>query len=158
MSLKSLPLSIELSKLPSLPLASRKDLPGCPAIYFVLDGDRILYIGKANNLWQRWTTHHRFKQLSTMDISLSIAWLECEDTSTLNTLEKQLIAALHPELNNKEIWREMPSAKVMFTCEHEFKDDLSEWAKSERRTVSNLVEGIVTDALTKWKQENTKTA
>lgn len=51
-------------------------------------------------------------------------------------------------------------AKVMFTCEHEVKDDLGEWAKSERRTVSNLVEGIVTDALTKWKQEqeNTKTA
>lgn len=38
-------------------------------------------------------------------------------------------------------------AKVMFTCEHEVKDKLTEWAKQEKRTVSNLVEKLVTEAL-----------
>jgi hypothetical protein len=38
-------------------------------------------------------------------------------------------------------------AKVMFTCEHEVKDRLTEWAKSENRTVSNLIETMVIEAL-----------
>lgn len=99
-------------KLPSLPLASRKDLPGCPTIYFVLDGDRILYIGKASNLWQRWTTHHRLKQLFGMGDSLSIAWLKCQDISTLNSLEKQLIEAFQPELNSTRILYKTPSVNI----------------------------------------------
>ncbi|WP_244945038.1 MULTISPECIES: hypothetical protein [Nostoc] len=40
----------------------------------------------------------------------------------------------------------------MFTCEHETKSDLEAWAKSERRTVSNLVEGVVVAALANWKE------
>ncbi len=35
----------------------------------------------------------------------------------------------------------------MFTCEHEVKDRLTEWAKSENRTVSNLIETMVIEAL-----------
>lgn len=106
MSLKIPVTRVELSTLPSLPLASRKNLPGCPAIYFVLDGDRVLYIGKATNLWHRWTAHHRFKQLSDMEGLISIAWLECEDVSRLNALEKQLIAGLQPELNTRKFSHE----------------------------------------------------
>ncbi|WP_414552590.1 hypothetical protein [Anabaena sp. CCY 0017] len=44
-------------------------------------------------------------------------------------------------------------AKIMFTCSHETKADLTEWSQEERRTLSNLVEGIVVEAL-KQKQEN----
>ena len=39
-------------------------------------------------------------------------------------------------------------AKVMFTCEHDIKEKLTQWAKSQNRTVSNLVETLVIDALT----------
>jgi hypothetical protein len=35
----------------------------------------------------------------------------------------------------------------MFICEQEVKDFLEEWASSENRTVSNLVETLVTDAI-----------
>ncbi|MEO0840698.1 MAG: hypothetical protein AAF063_17565 [Cyanobacteria bacterium J06643_5] len=38
-------------------------------------------------------------------------------------------------------------AKVMFTCEHDIKEQLTQWAKSQNRTVSNLVETLVIDAL-----------
>ena len=38
-------------------------------------------------------------------------------------------------------------AKVTFTCEHEMKDYLSEWANSENRTLSNLVETLVAEAI-----------
>jgi hypothetical protein len=38
-------------------------------------------------------------------------------------------------------------AKVMFTCEQETKEKLTKWANEEKRTVSNLVELLVTEAL-----------
>jgi hypothetical protein len=38
-------------------------------------------------------------------------------------------------------------AKVTFTCEHEMKDYLSEWANTENRTISNLVETLVGEAI-----------
>jgi hypothetical protein len=49
-------------------------------------------------------------------------------------------------------------AKVMFTCEHDIKDHLTEWAKSENRTVSNLVETLVIEALTKKSRRRDETA
>jgi hypothetical protein len=38
-------------------------------------------------------------------------------------------------------------AQVMFTCTHEVKDFLAKWAARENRTVSNLVETLVVDAI-----------
>lgn len=48
---------------------------------------------------------------------------------------------------------ETKKAKVMFTCEHEVKEKLANWAKSENRTVSNLVETLVMDALAAKEKE-----
>jgi excinuclease UvrABC nuclease subunit len=47
--------------LPSLPLSEQKHLPSCSAIYFVMQGDRVLYIGKTVDLAQRWATHNKVK-------------------------------------------------------------------------------------------------
>jgi hypothetical protein len=38
--------------------------------------------------------------------------------------------------------------RIMFICEQEAKDFLEGWASSENRTVSNLVETLVTEAIT----------
>ncbi|MGB7440104.1 MAG: hypothetical protein WA919_03480 [Coleofasciculaceae cyanobacterium] len=43
----------------------------------------------------------------------------------------------------------------MFLCDDQTKDDLQEWAAMEKRSVSNLVEKIVSDALAVWKQQQT---
>ncbi len=37
--------------------------------------------------------------------------------------------------------------KVTFTCTPDLKESLIEWAARERRSLSNLVEGIVTEAM-----------
>ncbi len=37
--------------------------------------------------------------------------------------------------------------KVTFTCTPDLKEFLIEWAAKERRSLSNLVEGIVTEAV-----------
>lgn len=44
------PPSITPATLPSLPLDQRKDLPDTAALYFVLTGETVLYIGKSTNL------------------------------------------------------------------------------------------------------------
>lgn len=41
--------------------------------------------------------------------------------------------------------------RVAFICNEETKDYIEQWAKGERRTVSNLVESIVEDAVTEQK-------
>ncbi len=43
--------------------------------------------------------------------------------------------------------------KVTFTCTVELKTFLTEWAAKERRSLSNLVEGIVTEALEAQQRE-----
>ncbi len=47
--------TIGLVALPSLPLDERRDLPDTAAIYFVLAGDAVLYVGQSVNVRQRWT-------------------------------------------------------------------------------------------------------
>lgn len=86
-------------KLPSLPLAERSHLPSCPAIYFVMQDNCILYIGQTVNLTQRWTAHHKWSQLVKMDVPIRIAWLECSDKILLTQIEAALISQFTPKLN-----------------------------------------------------------
>ena len=44
--------------------------------------------------------------------------------------------------------------KVTFTCTPDLKEFLIEWAAKERRSLSNLVEGIVTEAVEVQRNEN----
>ncbi|MEO0844027.1 MAG: GIY-YIG nuclease family protein [Cyanobacteria bacterium J06643_5] len=77
--------------LPSLSLNERKQLPSCSAIYFVMQGDCVLYIGQTINLAQRWATHNRLKQFAKMVGDIRVAWLECSDTNLLRKVEAALI-------------------------------------------------------------------
>jgi len=96
------PLGIDFSTLPSLPLAGRSGLPTCPAVYFALEGDRVLYIGRSGNLQQRWAIHHRYKQLKGLN-NVRIAWLECSDPSLLPEIEATLIRHFLPPLNGSAV-------------------------------------------------------
>lgn len=120
--------------LPSLPLGSRSALPSCAAIYFALEGDRILYIGRAGNLQQRWLAHHRYSQLSS---EARIAWLESSDTELLPEIETALIAHFNPPLNGSAVTGDKP--KVVVYIEPELKKATEELAKKQRRSVSSLV-------------------
>ncbi|NJL79589.1 MAG: hypothetical protein HC836_48170 [Richelia sp. RM2_1_2] len=49
--------------------------------------------------------------------------------------------------------KESRTEKVMFTCTPDVKEYLIDWATNERRSVSNLVEGLVVEAITQKKSE-----
>lgn len=91
--------NIDPLELPSLPLTERSHLPNCPAIYFVMQDECVLYIGRIINLAQRWAAHHKWDQLIARDTPVRIAWLECRDESLLTQIETALIRQFAPELN-----------------------------------------------------------
>jgi hypothetical protein len=43
--------------------------------------------------------------------------------------------------------------RVMFTAPIGTKEKLKAWAETERRTISNLCEGVILEALEKWEAE-----
>jgi GIY-YIG catalytic domain len=139
--------------LPSRLLSDRRSLPQCQAIYFVIDEDSILYIGRTANLAERWIAHHRFNQLET---NPRIAWLECSNEDLLPELERALIKHFSPLLNGTDVVWETKKAKITFTCSHELRDELEAIAEQEDRTLSKLVERLVTKALLDYKKTSSR--
>ena len=136
--------------LPSLPLSERKHLPSCPAIYFVMQDDRVLYIGQTTNLAQRWATHNRLKQFAKMVGDIRVAWLECSDKALLRKVEAALIEQFKPELNTREKKkRTVPKKRVHITLPDKVFDTLEKWADNQGRTVTNLVTYLVKKSVEK---------
>ncbi|WP_319419096.1 GIY-YIG nuclease family protein [Pleurocapsa sp. FMAR1] len=53
--------NFSLDKLPSTKLLNKDQLPQKSGIYFAVDEKkRLLYVGKAQNLYKRWLNHHRY--------------------------------------------------------------------------------------------------
>ncbi len=92
------PITIAPAALPSLPLDERAALPDTPAIYFVLAGDTVLYIGQSVNVRQRWVAHHRLAQLNEHG-GCRIAWMTVDAAGLLGELERACIAHFEPVLN-----------------------------------------------------------
>ena len=89
--------------LPFLPFEQKRNLPNCAAIYFVLQEKKILYIGRSTNLMQRWSGHHKLKEILSLETNLRIAWLECSEIGLLSEIEAALIKHLKPSLNRRRI-------------------------------------------------------
>lgn len=143
------PSSIDPLALPSLSLAARSQLPPCPAAYFVLEGDRVLYVGRSVNLRQRWLAHRRYKQFKAIS-NVRIAWLECSDPSLLPEIEVALIEYFQPSLNGKLIPQApQDTARIVFHAPDEIKEKLERLATKRLRSVSNLVRLIVEEEIAK---------
>jgi predicted GIY-YIG superfamily endonuclease len=100
-----MPTILEPWQLLSVPLAERKQLPGCAAIYFAIDANnRVLYVGKAKNLAARWRNHHRIHKLEAIDkeFSVRLAWQEWNEED-LGEAERSSIKRFQPLLNNTEV-------------------------------------------------------
>lgn len=97
-----LPENILCNSLPMATLGDRRELPECPAIYFVLEKDTVVYIGQTVNLRQRISSHHRLPEWKVRD-DIQIRWLPCSNAATLPQLEKHLIDMVQPEMNNSPV-------------------------------------------------------
>lgn len=86
-----------------VPIEKRRSLPNCSAIYLLKDGDgNCLYVGQTGKreggLVLRWINHNMLKLRDIHD-NLSIHWIECDDISILDEIEKYYIRELSPKYN-----------------------------------------------------------
>lgn len=110
--------SIKPFSLPSVPLSKRSLLPDLPGCYFVLAGRKILYIGKANSLLERWKNHHRYEELQAVP-RVKIVPLVFSKTVKLLQIEARLIEHFKPTLNRTSVIKAKPKstkAKKMPYC------------------------------------------
>lgn len=88
----------EIHTLPFVPLDQVKRLPMSAGIYFAIDTqEKIQYIGKAVNLKNRWSNHHKHDDLESIG-GVRIAYLVVEE-SMIEEIEQALIAWFMPPLN-----------------------------------------------------------
>ncbi|MEL6939496.1 MAG: hypothetical protein AAFO84_09915 [Cyanobacteria bacterium J06598_1] len=93
----------EISRWQSCRLEDRKtDLPRTSGIYAVLNGDRIMYIGRSTNLQRRWSSgHHRYEQAARLK-NPRLAWTVVEKRA-LNSLENTFIHQYRPAWNGTKV-------------------------------------------------------
>ncbi len=151
------PITITPSALPSLPLNERRDLPDTAAIYFVLAGNAVLYIGQSVSLQQRWLAHHRFAQLNEYE-NCRIAWMQVDDASLLDGLEQACIAYFSPVLNREPIpGGARPSAPgeawVAVRVPESVKEYAEEQARQEDRSVSYVLRRLIIERVDQLEHE-----
>ncbi len=110
-------LQINLDSLPSVSLNELNNLPSISGIYVAFDcNNRFLYIGKANNIFERWKSHHRKEQLSEINQgdAVRIAWLPWNEED-LDSVESYLINRYQPLFNNTRVTRKqvIPSEVIL---------------------------------------------
>lgn len=99
--------SFQLDKLPYVEFIKKDQLPETAGIYFAIDKDqKIWYIGRAQNLRNRWLGHHRYEQLKKINkkSNIKLLWYSCENNeNTLTQLENYFIDTYHPVLNSTKV-------------------------------------------------------
>lgn len=120
--------NFQLDKLPYVDFLNKDHLPETAGIYFIVDKDyKILYVGKAQNLKNRWIGHHRYDQLKTINkkINIKILWYSCKnEENALTQLENYFIATYYPVLNQTKV-----EAKKITPAEIELRNTLVKISK-----------------------------
>jgi hypothetical protein len=138
------PQSINPSALPFVSFADRKQLPSGPGVYFVMDGATVIYIGRAVNLRNRWVAHHRLIQFRAIS-GARIVWLEINDVSLLDSVERACIDYFCPSLN-RTTTGERPDGE-MARIRRDLYERLRQLANREGRSISAQLSIILERAL-----------
>ncbi|MEO1432739.1 MAG: GIY-YIG nuclease family protein [Cyanobacteria bacterium J06633_8] len=77
-------------------------LPLVCAVYFVLHDNKVVYVGKATVLRQRWDSHHRIKEFKNLPGEVRIAWHKSDSPELIDELEKSMIACFKPSMNGSK--------------------------------------------------------
>ena len=128
------PTTITPTALPAVALDERSDLPTHAAIYFVLPGNTVLYIGQAGSLPQRWAAHHRLQQFNEYG-NCRIAWLN-----------GQRVPGGTRPVGAGQTWIE---ARISL----EDRARLNAWAKRYGTSVSFMVRRLIEEALAAGRDE-----
>lgn len=87
--------------------ASRLDLPTVSGVYFLLRGERVVYVGQSSRIFGRVLTHMGTKNFD------GFAYIPCE-LNQMDVLESLYIHLLRPELNGAMNGGAIPVAPIAF--------------------------------------------
>lgn len=132
--------------LPSLPLIERSQFPKSPAIYFVVEDERVLYIGQTVNLAQRWAVHHRWSEFKKLKLSARVAWLECSEVNLLCEIEAALINHFAPPMNGKV----SGDISLRIFMPESLRNDFKSVCAKQGRNMSEVVTEFVSDYVAKF--------
>lgn len=77
--------------LSSVAIEDRGNLPNISAIYFAISKGKILYVGKALFLRNRWTSHNMLASLDSFD-DVRIAWMPLGSINNNDRSEKNMMS------------------------------------------------------------------
>ncbi|MEP0794225.1 ribbon-helix-helix protein, CopG family [Trichocoleus sp. DQ-A3] len=80
-------------------LTQRHSLPDYPAIYLVLEGDRVLYIGNTAELKMNPLRSSVLQELEAKEDNIRLCRVECSEVSLLSVIQGALIKVFQPKLN-----------------------------------------------------------
>jgi hypothetical protein len=143
------PATLNITALPGVAVAERKALPNCPGVYFVIDGDVVMYIGRAVNLRNRWKNHHRLNQVR----GARIVWLAISDAALLDGIEQACIAYFQPALNGSGVDYVDGEAVRTFRVPDQTWDALKDWARNEQRSAGAQLRVILDRAIAEYERE-----
>jgi hypothetical protein len=91
----------EIKALPSVPFSDRKSFPDSKGVYFVVDGDEIVYIGMtAASFRDRWAGHHRLQDIEESCKAPMVFFLSVRlPSDRILDVERSLILAHSPRMN-----------------------------------------------------------
>ena len=86
--------------LPNVSVYEYTELPNQQGLYFVMDRNRHVYIGKSqNSMSSRWVAHHRLEEVLSLEKARIYFLVTNLSTDQLSSFEANAIKNLHPELN-----------------------------------------------------------
>ena len=106
------------ASMPSTLVSDRNKLPQERAIYFVWNEEQLLYIGKTDNLRDRFSNHPKLPNFVLAGIETRVSWLPATDDN-LAAFESSLIEELEPEFNQATALGEDKSRVVSFRLPQE---------------------------------------
>lgn len=95
-------LTMNLLDLTALRVARRSMPTRLCGIYFLFDGDELVYIGQSRDIVLRLFQHSRPRYAAPAKRFTTYAWVECEPDE-LNALELAYLAKFRPALNTKPL-------------------------------------------------------
>ena len=99
---------------PSLPIMERAKLPKIPAIYLVITpSNKLLYIGRATNLFESWLKHESYQQFIEADPNTRVVWFHFDesDRDSLPVIEEELLTLSNSEYKEAQVIRDKAVAE-----------------------------------------------
>lgn len=141
---------IDTMMLPSLVWSNRADVPDISAVYFVMKGDEVLYVGSTNSMRQRWKwdLHHKLEKFEQAGAD-RITWYACPEED-IRYFEDNMIRHLGPALNRPSLYPDLPNGIDTLMCTVHLPlplaDAYRKLAQEHRRHLS----GQLLEALEDW--------